>query len=253
MRRDTVISCENVSKDFELCHNPQNSLKQRFVGIFNARYRARKHLFRALDEVSLNVSRGEAVGLVGQNGSGKSTLLTLIAGIYPATSGRLQVRGRVIPMISLGVGFHPELTGIENIYLNASLFGVRNEDTARMIPDILDFAELGEFIEEPVKTYSSGMHARLGFAVAVHLQPEILLADEILSVGDAEFQTKCLSRIEQMRRQGMTLLFVSHSTQQVARFCDRYLRLDRGKVVAEGPTQELLETPKRAVKAQRSA
>lgn len=240
MKGDWVISCESVVKDFVLYHNAQNSLKRRFVALFNKRYRVRKHTFRALDGVNLRVHRGEAVGLIGQNGSGKSTLLTLIAGIYPATSGHVRVRGRVIPMISLGVGFHPDLTGRENIYLNASLFGLKNTSTKLLVPEILDFAGLGEFIDEPVKTYSSGMYARLGFAVAVHLKPEILLADEILAVGDAEFQTRCLERIENLRRGGMTLIFVSHSVQQVARFCDRYVRLDHGHIAAYGPTSDLV-------------
>lgn len=243
MKGDWVISCESVVKDFVLYHNAQNSLKRRFVALFDKRYRVHKHTFRALDGVSLRVHRGEALGLIGQNGSGKSTLLSLIAGIYPVTSGHVGLRGRVIPMISLGVGFHPDLTGLENVYLNASLFGLKNEATKALVPDILDFAGLGEFIDEPVKTYSSGMYARLGFAVAVHLKPEILLADEILAVGDAEFQTRCLERIEKLRQQGMTLVFVSHSVQQVARFCDRYVRLDHGRIVAHGPTSELLAEP----------
>lgn len=229
---ESAIVVEHVTKDFVLQHNAQDSLKKRFIGLFHKRWRSTPHAFRAVDDVCLEVQRGEAVGLMGHNGSGKSTLLSLIAGIYPVTKGRIQTAGRLVPMIALGVGFHKELTGEENVYLNASLFGLKNREIRHLFPKICDFAGLESFIQEPVKNYSSGMHARLGFAVAVHLQPDILLADEILSVGDEEFQKRCLERIEELRRQGMTLLFVSHSAAQVRRFCDRYVRLEHGRVVA---------------------
>ncbi|OBS09995.1 ABC transporter ATP-binding protein [Acidihalobacter prosperus] len=236
---EPVIIVEQVTKDFVLHHNAQDSLKKRVVGLFDKRWRPQPHRFRALDNVSFSVERGEALGLMGHNGSGKSTLLTLIAGIVPPTTGRVVTRGRLVPMIALGVGFNPELTGEENIYLNASLFGLKNRETRALFSSILDFSELGEFIYEPVKNYSSGMYARLGFSVAVHLDPEILLADEILSVGDADFQLKCLDRIETMRKNGMTLLFVSHAESQVAQFCDRYVRLEHGRIVRQGSTAEL--------------
>ena len=238
---DSVIIVENVSKEFVLHHNAQDSLKKRVIGMFNPRWRAQPHRFKALEDVSFEVKRGEALGLMGHNGSGKSTLLTLIAGIIPASSGRIWTRGRLVPMIALGVGFNPDLTGEENVYLNASLFGLMNRDVRRLFSKIHEFSELGEFIYEPVKNYSSGMYARLGFSVAVHLDPEILLADEILSVGDEGFQRKCLDRIEEMRKDGMTLLFVSHSRDQVAQFCDRYVYLEHGRVVSMGDTSELHE------------
>lgn len=236
---DPVIVVENVSKEFVLHHNAQDTLKRRVVGLVHKRWRAKPHIFRAVDEVSFTVERGEAIGLMGRNGSGKSTLLSLIAGIYPPSSGRIVTRGRLVPMIALGVGFSPELTGEENIYLNASLFGLKNREIRVLFARILDFSELGEFIYEPVKNYSSGMYTRLGFSVAVHLDPEILLADEILSVGDADFQLKCLDRIETLRKNGMTLLFVSHAEAQVAQFCDRYVRLENGCIVKQGSTAEL--------------
>lgn len=235
-----VVIVENVTKEFVLHHNAQDSLKKRVIGLVHRRWRAQPHKFKAVDSVSLAVEPGEAVGLMGHNGSGKSTLLTLIAGIIPPTSGRIVTRGRLVPMISLGVGFSPELTGEENIYLNASLFGVKNRETRALFPKILEFSELGKFVYEPVKNYSSGMYARLGFSVAVHLNPEILLADEILSVGDSDFQTKCLGRIQELRKEGMTLLFVSHLDTQVARFCDRYLRMEHGVVVNHGSSASLL-------------
>jgi len=240
---DRVVIVEHVSKDFVIYHNAQDSLKKRFVGLFHRRWRMQPRRFRALDDITFSISRGEALGLMGRNGSGKSTLLTLIAGIYPPSSGRIVTRGRLVPMISLGVGFNPELTGMENIFLNASLFGLKNHEIRAVLPEILDFSELGEFIYEPVKNFSSGMYARLGFSVAVHLKPEILLADEILSVGDADFQKKCLQRIEDMRNDGMALILVSHSEGQVEQFCDRYLHLDHGRVVAQGSTTELANPP----------
>ncbi|HDL86147.1 MAG TPA: ABC transporter ATP-binding protein [Candidatus Acetothermia bacterium] len=243
MTADYAIVCEHVCKDFVLHHNAQHSLKARFIGLFHDRWRMTRQSFRAVDDVSFTVRRGESLGLMGRNGSGKSTLLSLIAGIYPATAGHIETRGRLVPMIALGVGFNPELTGSENIYLNASLFGFKNREIRALFPKILEFSELGDFIHEPVKNYSSGMYARLGFSVAVHLAPEILLADEILSVGDAEFQQKCLTRIDEMHKDGMTLLFVSHSDEQVSRFCDRYLRLEHGRVIGEGATGSLRAHP----------
>lgn len=231
---DPVIIVEHVSKEFVLHHNAQDSLKKRVIGLVHQRWRAQPHRFMALDDVSFTVRQGEALGLMGRNGSGKSTLLTLIAGIIPPSTGRVFTKGRLVPMIALGVGFSPDLTGEENIYLNASLFGLKNKETRAIFPKILKFSELGEFIYEPIKNYSSGMYARLGFSVAIHLNPEILLADEILSVGDAAFQEKCLDRINELRRGGMTLIFVSHAQDQVARFCDRFIRMDHGRVIEQG-------------------
>ena len=157
MMSEFAILVEDVTKDFVLHHNAQDSLKRKFIGLFNKRWKAEPHLFRALDDVSFCVERGAAVGLMGNNGSGKSTLLSLIAGVMPPTNGRIQVKGRLVPMIALGVGFSPELTGEENIYLNASLFGLKNSDTRRLYGKILEFSELGDFVYEPVKNYSSGM------------------------------------------------------------------------------------------------
>lgn len=231
---DYAVIVEHVSKAFVLHHNEQDSLKRRVVGLFDKRWRSQARFFQALDDVSFTVRPSEAVGLMGRNGSGKSTLLSVIAGIYPPTQGRVRTFGRLVPMIALGVGFHKELTGEENVYLNASLFGKKNDEIRRLFPKICDFAELGSFIHEPVKNYSSGMHARLAFSVAVHLDPEILLADEILSVGDQDFQARCLERIFELRRQGMTLIFVSHSPAQVRRFCDRYIRMEHGRIVEQG-------------------
>lgn len=229
-----AVMVQGVSKTFILRHNPVASFKGRFIGAFNKRWRQRLEPFQALDDVSFSVDRGEAIGLLGANGSGKSTLLQIIAGIIPPTSGHVETRGRIAPLIELGVGFHPELTGEENIYLNASLYGFRNREIRARFGKIVDFSELGEFIDIPVKNYSSGMYLRLGFSVAVHLEPEILLADEILAVGDASFQTKCHERITAMQKNGMTLILVSHNIHQVEQFCTHYVRLEHGRVAEAG-------------------
>ncbi|WP_226860460.1 ABC transporter ATP-binding protein [Acidithiobacillus thiooxidans] len=191
----------------------------------------------ALDDVSFTVEQGEALGLLGHNGSGKSTLLQIIAGILQPSKGRVNANGRVAPLIQLGVGFNPELTGYENIFLNASLYGFLNKEVRKRVKDIIEFSELEHFIDTPLKNYSSGMQMRLGFAVAVNLQPDILLADEILAVGDQAFQDKCLDKIADMRRNGMSLILVSHSQEQVEKFCDQFVRLEKGNIVDLGPTK----------------
>jgi ABC-2 type transport system ATP-binding protein/lipopolysaccharide transport system ATP-binding protein len=225
-----AIIVEHVSKEFILRHNRAMGLKTRFLALFHQGRRERREHFLALDNVSFTVEQGEAIGLLGHNGSGKSTLLQIIAGILQPSKGRVIANGRVAPLIQLGVGFNAELTGYENIFLNASLYGYLNRDIKKRVKDIIDFSELGHFIDTPLKNYSSGMQMRLGFSVAVHLQPDILLADEILAVGDQAFQDKCHARIAEMRRQGMTLVLVSHSQEQINRFCNSYIRLDKGTV-----------------------
>ena len=231
---DDAVVVENVSKSFVLTHNRVISLKGRFIGLFRDRWRQQSELFTALADVSFRVGRSEAFALMGPNGAGKSTLLQIIAGILQPTSGQVLTRGRVMPLIGLGVGFSPELTGEENIYLNASLFGFDNRDIRDRYDAILDFSQLASFIDVPIKNYSSGMYMRLAFSIAVHLDPEILLADEVLAVGDAEFQEKCLQRVRDMRSEGMTLILVSHSMELVNQFCDRYVRLESGRVVDKG-------------------
>ncbi|WP_308389706.1 ABC transporter ATP-binding protein [Acidithiobacillus sp. AMEEHan] len=228
------MSIENLSKTFILRHNRALGVKTRFLSIFYKGKRERRECFSALQEVSFSVEKGEALGLLGHNGSGKSTLLQIIAGILLPTSGKVVTHGRVAPLIQLGVGFNPELTGLENIFLNASLYGFRNKDTAKRLKSIIEFSELSHFIDTPLKNYSSGMQMRLGFSVAVHLDPDILLADEILAVGDKSFQDKCHDKIADLRKNGMTLLLVSHSKDQVNKFCDQFVRLEHGRVVESG-------------------
>ena len=229
-----AIRLEAVSKTFQVTHNPARDLKARVVGILDRRWRPRHEALRAVEDVSLVVGRGEAVALLGPNGSGKSTLLQLIAGILKPSSGSVQTVGRIAPLIELGVGFHPDLTGAENVFLNASLFGVPNARTRERYDDIVRFAELEGFIDTPVKNYSSGMYLRLGFAIAMHMEPDVILADEILAVGDEAFQRKCEERIAAMRADGLTLILVTHSRDQARQFCDRFVQLDKGRIVDAG-------------------
>jgi ABC-type polysaccharide/polyol phosphate transport system ATPase subunit len=229
-----AVELRTVTKAFVLRRNPAGELKVRFVGLFHPRHRERRESFVALREVSLSVGEGEFLGVVGPNGSGKSTLLRLMARILAPTSGEVAVRGRVAPVIELGVGFHPELTGRENVYLSTSLHGLGRRETDRIYGDIVAFSELDAFMEAPVKNYSTGMYMRLGFAVAVSLEADILLIDEVLAVGDEHFQRKCLRRLEELRRRGRTVVLVSHDLALVERLCDRVALLEGGRLAAEG-------------------
>ncbi|MEM4402527.1 MAG: ABC transporter ATP-binding protein [Candidatus Caldarchaeum sp.] len=244
---EPAIEVRNVWKQFIIRHNRADSLKERFIGLFNRRYREHCEPFWALREINLTVEPGEALGLIGPNGSGKSTLLRLIARTLYPTKGEIIVRGRVAPMIEIGVGFHHELTGQENIYLNASLYGLTRREVDRIYNDIVDFSELGEFIDVPVKNYSTGMYARLGFSIAVHLDPDILLIDEVLAVGDERFQKKCLERMMEFRRQGKTIVFVSHSAGSIKLLCDRACLLMQGAIVELGETSKIIEAYKEAI------
>jgi homopolymeric O-antigen transport system ATP-binding protein len=237
------IQIIDVSKSFAIRHNKADSLKSQLIGFFYKRYREQKEIFWALRDVSLNISAGEAFGLVGRNGSGKSTLLKVIAGIYPPTKGKVQLPNgaRMGTMIELGVGFHPELTGKENVFLGASIHGLNRKETEAIYKAVVDFSELDEFMDTPVKNYSSGMHARLGFALAVNLNPDVLLVDEVLAVGDEAFQQKCTDQIDKFRAQGKTIIFVSHSADAVKKICDRACVLDHGRVVFLGKSAEAID------------
>ena len=194
----------------------------------------------ALDDVSFDVREGEALGVIGRNGAGKSTLLKILTRITTPTKGRAEIRGRVGSLLEVGTGFHPELTGRENIYLNGSILGMKRRELARKLPDIIEFSGIETFIDTPVKRYSSGMHVRLAFSVAAYLEPEIMLVDEVLAVGDAEFQKRCLGRMEDLSDAGRTVLFVSHNLSAISQLCDRALLLDGGRVVRDGPSAELV-------------
>ncbi len=234
-----AIQFDGVSKKFILHHERARSFQELVVGLFRRNHRSREE-FWALRDVSFAVEPGETVGIIGPNGAGKSTLLKLAARVIEPTSGRIAVRGRIGALLELGAGFHPDLTGRENIYLNGSILGLSRAEIRRRLDDIIGFAELERFIDVPVKHYSSGMYVRLGFSIAVHTDPEILLVDEVLAVGDQAFQRKCLERIDDLRRQGVTVLFVSHSADAVRALCNRAVWLHEGRVVADDAAEAVV-------------
>ncbi|QYG10544.1 ABC transporter ATP-binding protein [Microbacterium sp. PAMC22086] len=229
--RPDIIRLNGVSKQFRV--RKDNNLKDRIVH-FGRHGKAFREEFTAVDEITLDIKAGTTVGLLGQNGSGKSTLLKLIGGIVAPTTGTVQARGRMAALLELGAGFHPDLSGRENVYLNAAILGLSRAQIDERFDDILEFSGIGDFIETAVKFYSSGMYVRLAFAVAVHTDPDVLLVDEVLAVGDEAFQRKCMDRIHQFREEGRTIILVSHSAQQVQELCDRGILLHRGKLVFDG-------------------
>jgi ABC-type polysaccharide/polyol phosphate transport system ATPase subunit len=231
------IQFENVSKKFQLTEG--GSLREFLPALFKGR--GFSEPFYALRDVSFSINQGETVGIVGRNGSGKSTILKLIAGVMAPTTGEVRVYGRVSPLIELGAGFHPDLTGRENIHLNASILGMPARGIKQQFQAIVDFAELWDFIDTPVKRYSSGMYIRLGFSVAVHSEPEILLVDEVLSVGDTYFQEKCLAKMHEFQARGTTMVLVSHSMELVQRFCERVIFINGGKLIDEGPPDRIVD------------
>lgn len=237
------IDIVSVSKAFSIRHNRSNSLKSSFVGIFHPRYQERVEEFWALRDINLEIQPGESFGIIGRNGSGKSTLLRIIAGIYSPSSGEIRMPKniRVGAMIELGVGFHPELTGRENVFLGASIHGLCRNEIEALYPAIVEFAELEEFMDTPIKNYSSGMHARLGFALAVNLNPDVFLVDEVLAVGDESFQHKCKKQIDNFRAQGKTIIFVSHSAEDVKNICDRACVLNHGALIFLGKADEAID------------
>src|SRR6266568_3717580 len=217
------IEFDDVVQSFRRITERPDTIREIFAKI--RRHRINYQDFDAVKRVSFRISKGEVVGLIGRNGSGKSTILKITAGVYTPTSGSVRVHGTIAPLIELGAGFHHELTGRENILLNGLLLGLSKRDVMKRESQIIEFAELGEFIDVPVKQYSSGMYMRLAFAIATEVNPDILLIDEILAVGDGEFRRKCFERIEQFRTLGKTILFVSHDLASVRQFCDRVLLL----------------------------
>jgi ABC-type polysaccharide/polyol phosphate transport system ATPase subunit len=241
-----IITLDHVSKRYRLSRLGSKSIREEFARVARRlmpRAGGREEggdEFFALREVSLEVEPGETVGFIGPNGSGKSTILKLLSRIIYPTSGKIAVRGSVASLIEVGAGFHPELTGRENIYLYGSIMGMRRAEVRAKFDRIVEFAELERFIDTPVKRYSSGMYVRLGFAVAAHINPSVLLVDEVLAVGDAAFQSKCLQRIEELRRGGMTIAFVSHDMAAVERLCNRVFFLHQGQVRAEGAPQQVI-------------
>ena len=236
-----AIRFDRVSKQFTLHYERARSLQELFLDVLHARRGSSKEVFRALSDVSFEMKRGEMTGIIGANGAGKSTILKLVSRILEPTSGHVEVNGRVSALLELGAGFHPDLTGRENIFLNGSILGISRPEMARIFDDIVSFSDLHKFVDIPVKNYSSGMFMRLGFSVAIHIKPEILLVDEVLAVGDQSFQLRCLDRILDLKRQGVTILFVTHDLRTVRTLCDRALWLDDGVIVADGKVDRVID------------
>jgi teichoic acid transport system ATP-binding protein len=234
---EKAIEVEHLSKIYKLYDKPKDRLKEA-LGL------TRKKLYRehyALNDVNFSVKRGETVGIIGTNGSGKSTILKIITGVLNPTQGKVTVNGRISALLELGAGFNSEYTGLENVYLNGTMIGFSKEEIDERLQDILDFADIGDFIHQPVKMYSSGMFVRLAFAVAINIDPEILIVDEALSVGDVFFQAKCYHKFEEFKKQGKTILFVSHDLSSISKYCDRVILLNKGKMLDEGTPKAMVD------------
>ena len=238
---ELAIRVEDVSKVYRLYNRPSERL-------FDALGLAGKGRFkehRALDHVTFDVKKGETVGIIGTNGSGKSTILKIITGVLSPTSGEVEIDGRISALLELGAGFNMEYTGIENVYLNGMMMGFSREEMDARLDDILKFADIGEFVNQPCKTYSSGMFVRLAFALAINVDPEILIVDEALSVGDVFFQSKCYRRMEEIRKKGTTILMVTHDMGSIIKYCDKVVLLHKGEFIAEGPAGKVVDMYKK--------
>lgn len=244
--KKTAIVIENLDKIYKLYDKPTDRIKEAFgLG------RHKKHTQHfALQGVNLEVAQGETVGIIGTNGSGKSTILKIITGVLNPTAGKVEVNGRISALLELGAGFNMEYTGIENIYLNGTMLGFSEEEIDAKMQEILDFADIGDFVHQPVKTYSSGMFVRLAFAVAINIEPEILIVDEALSVGDVFFQAKCYHKFEEFKEMGKTILFVSHDLSSISKYCDRVVLLNKGHKLGEGTPKEMIDIYKRLLVGQ---
>lgn len=243
---DIAIKVDHVSKLYKLYDKPSDRFKEALGLTKEKKYK--EHF--ALSDVYFEVKKGETVGIIGTNGAGKSTILKIITGVLNPTSGKVDVSGRISALLELGAGFNMEYTGIENIYLNGTMMGYTREEVDAKVQTILDFADIGDFVYQPVKTYSSGMFVRLAFAVAINIDPEILIVDEALSVGDVFFQAKCYHKFDEFKEAGKTILFVSHDLGSIAKYCDRVVLLNKGKKMAEGEPKEIIDLYKQVLVSQ---
>lgn len=243
MAEDYAIKVENVTKIYKLYDKPMDRLKES-LGL-SKKVQCREHY--ALNDVSFDVKRGETVGIIGTNGSGKSTILKIITGVLNPTAGNVMVNGRISALLELGAGFNQEFTGIENVYLNGTMNGFTTEEIDARLDSILQFADIGDFVKQPVKTYSSGMFVRLAFAVAINIDPEILIVDEALSVGDVFFQSKCYHKFEEFKKMGKTILIVSHDLSSIAKYCDKVVFLNQGVKMDEGDPKYIIDQYKKAL------
>ena len=241
MDAGTAIAVSHVSKTYKLYDKPMDRLKEALKLTRQQKYREA----HALSDISFDVGQGECVGIIGTNGSGKSTILKIITGVLSATGGEMKINGRISALLELGAGFNMEYTGLENVYLNGTMLGFSEEEIDGRLQDILDFADIGDFVYQPVKTYSSGMFVRLAFALAINVEPEILIVDEALSVGDVFFQSKCYRRMEEIRKKGTTILMVTHEMGSIIKYCDKVVLLNRGNFVAEGAPGHMVDLYKK--------
>ena len=249
MNKEIAIEVKNLCKTYKLYERNRDRLREALH--LTRKPRHKEH--HALYDVSFDIRTGETVGIIGTNGSGKSTILKIITGVLNATSGEVNVNGRISALLELGAGFNPEYTGLENIYLNGTMIGFSEEEIDAKLDDILAFADIGDFVHQPVKTYSSGMFVRLAFALAINIEPEILIVDEALSVGDVFFQSKCYHKFEEFKEQGKTILFVSHDMSSIAKYCDRVILLEKGKKLGEGAPKKMLDIYKQVLVGQYEA
>ena len=240
-KKKLAIEVDNVQKIYKLYDKPSDRMKEAFG--FGKKKKHKLHY--ALKGVDMKIYQGETVGIIGTNGSGKSTILKIITGVLNPTSGRVLVNGRISALLELGAGFNMEYNGIENVYLNGTMMGFSEKEIEAKLPEILSFADIGDYVYQPVKTYSSGMFVRLAFAVAINIEPEILIVDEALSVGDVFFQAKCYHKFEEFKKMGKTIVFVSHDLSSISKYCDRVVLLNRGKKLAEGTPKEMVSMYKR--------
>lgn len=237
-----IIEIENISKKYNIGHRePYYSFRDQIAGLFSGKKQAQTEEFWALKDINLEIEKGDAIGIIGRNGAGKSTLLKILSQITPPTTGKITMRGRVASLLEVGTGFNPELTGRENIFLNGAILGMTQNEIKRKFDDIVAFSEIEKFLDTPVKRYSSGMYVRLAFSVAAHLEPEILIVDEVLAVGDAQFQKKCLGKMSEAGESGRTVIFVSHNMATIKSLCKKCFLLDKGKILAQGETDKVLD------------
>ena len=243
--KQVAIAVKDVKKVYKLYDKPMDRLKETFGLTKN---KCREHY--ALNGVSLDIYQGETVGIIGTNGSGKSTILKIITGVLNATEGSVTTNGRISALLELGAGFNQEYNGIENVYLNGTMMGFSEKEIQERLPEILEFADIGDYVYQPVKTYSSGMFVRLAFAVAINIDPEILIVDEALSVGDVFFQAKCYHKFEEFKRKGKTIVFVSHDLSSISKYCDRVFLLNKGNLLGQGNAKEMIDAYKRVLVGQ---
>ncbi len=240
MDKEVVIDVSHVSKDFKLYYDKAHTLKEKLL-FFSRKNKEKDNILHVLKNINVEIHKGESVALIGTNGSGKSTLLKLMTKIIYPNKGKIKINGKLTSLLELGAGFHDDFTGRENIYFNASIFGLTRKQIDEKIEEIIEFSELGDFIDNPVRTYSSGMYMRLAFSVAINVQADILLIDEILAVGDQHFQEKCFKKLRDLKAAGKTIVIVTHNKNQVKQFCDRAVWLYKGEIRMDGPVEEVLE------------